>query len=82
MASTRRLTQFVLTRRVATTQRCPLVIGMVHVPPLPGTPHYRPGEGSMGRILEKVRRETGIYAESGVVSHDTSPAITHYHYSL
>lgn len=66
MAITRRLTQFVLNRR-ASNRQWPLVLGMIHVPPLPGTPHYRPEAGGMRSILEKVHRETAIYTEAGVV---------------
>ncbi|CAI4227353.1 unnamed protein product [Auanema sp. JU1783] len=41
----------------------PFVFGMIHVPALPGTPRNR---NSMQDILQIVRREATIYADSGI----------------
>jgi membrane complex biogenesis BtpA family protein len=41
----------------------PAVIGMIHVPALPGTPRAR---AAVPEILAQVKREAGIYADQGV----------------
>ena len=41
------------------------IIGMIHVPALPGTPNYK---GSVKKILETALKEASIYAECGVDS--------------
>ncbi|MBD3221201.1 BtpA/SgcQ family protein [bacterium] len=45
------------------TARRPAVIGMLHVPALPGTPRHDLG---LPAILERVAAEAAIYAEAGV----------------